>query len=92
MFVGEEKALKERLRELPSWFNFPDVERVEWFNHITTTLWPHVAVYVDRVLRMQVEPTARETLAKYKLYGFKFEQINFGRVPPRSVSGVELIG
>ena len=81
--AGEEAALKERLRELPSWFNFPDVEKVEWINHIVTSVWPHVSAYVDRTLRTQVEPAAQEALAKYKLYGFKFEQINFGRVPPR---------
>lgn len=42
---GEEVALKAYLQELPSWVHFPDVERVEWMNHIMTLMWPQVTAY-----------------------------------------------
>ena len=38
---------------------------------------------------MQVEPLARVTLESYKLWGFRFQQIHFGRVPPR-ITGVKV--
>jgi hypothetical protein len=36
-----------------------------------------------------VEPVARETLEKNHLYGFKFEQIELGQIPPR-ITGVKV--
>ena len=67
--LGEEEALRARLTELPSWLTFPDVERVHWINSIITTLWPHVGNYADRVLRLTVEPLARDALENYNLRG-----------------------
>ncbi|TRY78388.1 hypothetical protein TCAL_07186 [Tigriopus californicus] len=86
---GEEHALRARLKEFPSWFNFPDVERVEWINEMAKIFWPHISDYGDRILRLQVEPVAREALEKYRLWGFKFRQIQFGRMPPR-ITGVKV--
>lgn len=81
--------MRARLKEFPSWFNFPDVERVEWINEMAKIFWPHISDYGDRILRLQVEPVAREALEKYKLWGFKFRQIQFGRMPPR-ITGVKV--
>ena len=88
--LGEEPALRARLTtDLPSWFHFPDVERAHWLNSIVTALWPHVAAYADRVLRLTVEPAARDALEAYNLRGFRFRQIELGRIPPR-ISGIKV--
>jgi hypothetical protein len=50
--MGEERALKSlSLEEFPSWFTFPDKERVEWINMLVTALWPHIGDYGEAVLR-----------------------------------------
>jgi hypothetical protein len=49
--LGEERALKKYVKDLPAWITFPDVERVEWLNHIIATFWPHIGSFADRMLR-----------------------------------------
>lgn len=64
-------------------FQFPDVERVEWINRILSILWPHLSTFVENTIRYKVEPQVREILEKYKLWGFRFNSVNFGKAPPR---------
>lgn len=52
--LGEEVALRARMTDLPSWFNFPDVERVQWINTILGILWPRIEAYADTLLRVEV--------------------------------------
>ena len=59
------------------------MERVEWINRIITILWPHLSAFVHNTLRYKIEPQIRSTLEKYKLWGFKFNGVNFGKAPPR---------
>uniref|UniRef100_A0A0K2U1W8 Uncharacterized protein n=1 Tax=Lepeophtheirus salmonis TaxID=72036 RepID=A0A0K2U1W8_LEPSM len=88
---GEEKALQCRFSELPSWVQFSDINRVEWINTVISVIWPHVSYFMDYFLRHSVEPLAREALEQYKLWDFKFQQIDFGKIPPR-ICGVKVHG
>ena len=64
-------------------FQFPDVERVEWMNRMMSILWPHLATFMEKTIRQKIEPQAKEILETYRLWGFKFNSVNFGQAPPR---------
>ncbi|KAL4715269.1 hypothetical protein ACJJTC_007851 [Scirpophaga incertulas] len=77
---SEKEIVLARLDDLPSWVFFPDVERAEWLNRILLQVWPNVNHYARSLLKDSIEPAVAESLANYKLNGFKFERMILGTI------------
>ena len=45
-----------KTRDLPSWINFPDFERVDWLNALLGRLWPHVTAAATTLVHEQLDP------------------------------------
>ncbi|XP_049887465.1 extended synaptotagmin-2-A isoform X2 [Pectinophora gossypiella] len=86
---SEKDVVLARLDDLPSWVFFPDVERAEWLNRILLQVWPNVNHYARSLLKDAIEPAVAESLANYKLNGFKFERMILGTIAPR-IGGVKV--
>ncbi|GLH00862.1 Synaptotagmin 1 [Gryllus bimaculatus] len=86
---SEREVILARVDDLPSWVYFPDVERVEWLNRILRQLWPNVNHYARTLLKNSIEPGVRDSLAQYKLQGFRFEKMVLGNIPMR-IGGVKV--
>ncbi|XP_048866680.1 extended synaptotagmin-2-like isoform X2 [Brienomyrus brachyistius] len=85
----EEVAVKSSLSatELPSWVQFPDVERVEWLNKTVKQMWPYICQFVDKLFRDTIEPAVKE--ANAHLSTFCFTKIDLGDKPLR-INGVKV--
>ncbi|UJR26520.1 hypothetical protein I4U23_007843 [Adineta vaga] len=84
----EEKYVKARLDELPSWVFFPDVERAEWVNRIIKQAWPYANKYLDKnVFHDIMIPLIRGTSSA--LSDFAFERLDLGETPPR-IGGIKV--
>nr|XP_034823890.1 extended synaptotagmin-1 isoform X4 [Maniola hyperantus] len=86
---SEKDIVLARLDDLPAWVFFPDVERAEWLNRILLQVWPNVNHYTRTLLKESIGPAVAESLANYKLNGFKFERMILGTIAPR-VGGVKV--
>ncbi|CAH2068753.1 unnamed protein product, partial [Iphiclides podalirius] len=86
---SEKDVVLARLDDLPAWVFFPDIERAEWLNRILLQVWPNVNHYARSLLKDSIEPAVAESLANYKLNGFKFERMILGTIAPR-VGGVKV--
>ena len=53
-FSGYPQVLKTK--DLPSWINFPDFERVDWLNALLGRLWPHVTAAATTLVHEQLDP------------------------------------
>ncbi|GFN89709.1 extended synaptotagmin-like protein 2 [Plakobranchus ocellatus] len=84
----EKSVILARVEDLPSWVNFPDVERAEWMNKILDQMWPYIGEFVEKIMRESVEPSVKNSLpASFK--SFKFSTIDLGDIPPR-IGGVKV--
>jgi len=81
----------QSMAQLPSWVNFPMVQRAEWLNSLLVELWPHVDALTWKLMQEKVQPMAKEILAEYHLTGFRFQRVELGQQPPR-VEGVTVDG
>lgn len=86
---SEKDVVLAKLDDLPAWVFFPDVERAEWLNRILLQIWPNVNQFARNILKESIEPAVAESLANYKLNGFKFERMILGTIAPR-VGGVKV--
>ncbi|XP_053600773.1 extended synaptotagmin-2-A isoform X2 [Plodia interpunctella] len=86
---SEKDVVLARLDDLPAWVFFPDIERAEWLNRILQQVWPNVNHYARSLLKDSIEPAVAESLANFKLNGFKFERMILGTIAPR-VGGVKV--
>ncbi|XP_013167015.1 PREDICTED: extended synaptotagmin-2-B isoform X2 [Papilio xuthus] len=86
---SEKDVVLARLDDLPAWVFFPDIERAEWLNRILLQVWPNVNHYARTILKESIEPAVAESLANYKLNGFRFERMILGTIAPR-VGGVKV--
>ncbi|XP_059178105.1 extended synaptotagmin-2-like isoform X3 [Physella acuta] len=80
--TDEKSVILARVEDLPSWVNFPDVERAEWINKILSQMWPYIGEYVEKILRENVEQSIRASLPA-AMQSFKFSKIDLGDIPPR---------
>ncbi|XP_077294102.1 extended synaptotagmin-like protein 2 isoform X2 [Arctopsyche grandis] len=87
--TSDKDLVLARVNELPAWVFFPDIERAEWLNRILIQVWPNVNKYARAIIKDSIEPNVAESLANYKLYGFKFERVILGSIPPR-IGGVKV--
>ncbi|KAF7215050.1 extended synaptotagmin-3 [Nothobranchius furzeri] len=84
-FVDNEKQLintelKSTL-QMATWVNFPDVEKVQWVNKILEQAWPFFGMFMDKLLKENIQPTIRLTNTALKM--FTFTKIHFGHKPLR---------
>ncbi|XP_073945222.1 extended synaptotagmin-like protein 2 isoform X2 [Choristoneura fumiferana] len=86
---SEKDVILARIDDLPAWVFFPDVERAEWLNRILLQVWPNVNHYARNLLKDSIEPAVAESLANFKMNGFKFERMILGTIAPR-VGGVKV--
>ncbi|CAG5126272.1 unnamed protein product, partial [Candidula unifasciata] len=84
----EKEVILARVDDLPSWVNFPDVERAEWVNKILRQMWPYIGEMVEKILRESVEKSIVQSLPT-SLQSFKFSRIDLGNTPPR-IGGVKV--
>ncbi|XP_059474297.1 extended synaptotagmin-2 [Neocloeon triangulifer] len=87
--TDERDVIMARVKDLPSWVFFPDVERAEWMNKIFKLIWPNVNSYARDLIKNTIEPVLQEALLPYKLGDFKFERIVLGNIPPR-IGGIKV--
>ncbi|XP_075146495.1 extended synaptotagmin-like protein 2 isoform X3 [Haematobia irritans] len=87
--ASEKEVILARIDELPAWVYFPDVERCEWVNKILKQLWPNANHYARSLVKTTIEPAVAESLANYKMSGFRFDRIILGTIPPR-IGGVKV--
>nr|XP_046148276.1 extended synaptotagmin-2-A-like isoform X2 [Oncorhynchus gorbuscha] len=88
-FEQEERTVKQSLTasDLPSWVNFPDVERVEWLNKTVRQMWPYICQFIEKLFRETIEPAVKG--ANSHLSTFRFSKINMGDKPLR-INGVKV--
>uniref|UniRef100_A0A8C8JJZ0 Extended synaptotagmin-2 n=1 Tax=Oncorhynchus tshawytscha TaxID=74940 RepID=A0A8C8JJZ0_ONCTS len=88
-FEQEERTVKQSLTasDLPSWVNFPDVERVEWLNKTVRQMWPYICQFIEKLFRETIEPAVKGINSH--LSTFRFSKINMGDKPLR-INGVKV--
>ncbi|KAL1006794.1 hypothetical protein UPYG_G00077190 [Umbra pygmaea] len=88
-FEQEEITVKQSLTtsDLPSWVNFPDVERVEWLNKTVRQMWPYICQFIEKLFRETIEPSVKG--ASCHLSTFSFSRIDMGDKPLR-INGVKV--
>ncbi|XP_040197027.1 extended synaptotagmin-1 isoform X1 [Rana temporaria] len=72
--------------ELPSWVNFPDVEKAEWLNKLIAQMWPFIGQYLEKMLIDTIAPLIRSS--NTHLSTFYFTKINLGQKAPK-ITGVK---
>uniref|UniRef100_A0A673XXZ1 Extended synaptotagmin 2 n=1 Tax=Salmo trutta TaxID=8032 RepID=A0A673XXZ1_SALTR len=88
-FFEQETTVKQSLTtsHLPSWVNFPDVERVEWLNKTVRQMWPYICQFIEKLFRETIEPAVKG--ANSHLSTFRFSKINMGDKPLR-INGIKV--
>ncbi|XP_019724899.1 extended synaptotagmin-3 [Hippocampus comes] len=86
-FVDNEKQvvsteLKTSL-QMASWIQFADVEKVEWVNKVLEQAWPFFGMFMEKLLRENIQTAVRQSSSELKT--FTFTKIHFGHVPLRIV-------
>uniref|UniRef100_A0A673GS86 Zinc finger CCCH domain-containing protein 10-like n=1 Tax=Sinocyclocheilus rhinocerous TaxID=307959 RepID=A0A673GS86_9TELE len=69
------KSFRSR-RDLPSWVNFPDVEKVEWLNKVIQQAWPYIGQYLEKLLMETIAPSIRGSSSH--LQTLSFTKVDFG--------------
>lgn len=87
MADNEKEVILATVDDLPSWVNFPDVERAEWINKILDQVWPFIGDYVRDLLLNSIQQKIQSSHAQAA--SFKFIKIDLGDVPPR-IGGVKV--
>ncbi|KAG7233894.1 hypothetical protein INR49_006456 [Caranx melampygus] len=84
-FVDNEKhKIDEELKsglQMASWVHFPDVEKVDWVNKVLVQAWPFFGMYMDKLLKENIQPVVRLSSPALKMFTFK--KVHFGHIPPR---------
>ncbi|XP_016367749.1 extended synaptotagmin-1-like [Sinocyclocheilus rhinocerous] len=76
------KSFRSR-RDLPSWVNFPDVEKVEWLNKVIQQAWPFIGQYLEKLLTETIAPSIRGSSTH--LQTLCFTKVDFGGKPMKVV-------
>lgn len=74
------KELQSSL-QMASWVHFPDVEKVDWVNKVLGQAWPFFGMYMEKLLRENIQPAVRASSPALKT--FNFTKIHFGHIPLR---------
>ncbi|XP_055006246.1 extended synaptotagmin-3-like [Boleophthalmus pectinirostris] len=64
-----------------SWVHFPEVEKVDWVNKVLEQAWPFFGMFMEKLLRTNIQPAVRQSNPALKT--FTFTKVHFGHVPLR---------
>ncbi|KAM8855350.1 extended synaptotagmin-3 [Spinachia spinachia] len=65
--------------QMVSWVQFPEVEKVDWVNKVLQQAWPFFGMYMEKLLRNNIQPAIR--LSSPALNMFTFTKVHFGNIP-----------
>eukprot|EP00882_Tetradesmus_deserticola_P006163 GHRQ01006488.1.p1 GENE.GHRQ01006488.1~~GHRQ01006488.1.p1 ORF type:complete len:665 (+),score=277.92 GHRQ01006488.1:457-2451(+) len=80
------KGCQYLLGTLPSWINYTEREKMEWFNRMLAEMWPYYDSGICGIIKATLEPI----IEYYRPATFKkisFEELTFGEAPFR-VEGI----
>nr|XP_020500409.1 extended synaptotagmin-3-like isoform X1 [Labrus bergylta] len=84
-FVDNEKQVVNKelqsALQMATWVHFPDVEKVNWLNKVLEQAWPFFGMYMEKLLKENIQPAVRLSSAALKV--FTFTKIHFGHIPLR---------
>ncbi|KAG7331497.1 hypothetical protein KOW79_005466 [Hemibagrus wyckioides] len=69
----------------PTWINFNEVEKASWINKILHQAWPFFGVYMDKLLKENIQPSIRQSSPHLKT--FTFTKVHFGQRAP-TITGI----
>ncbi|XP_022596899.1 extended synaptotagmin-3-like [Seriola dumerili] len=79
------KELKSTL-QMASWVHFPDVEKVHWLNKVLEQAWPFFGMYMEKLLKENIQPAVRLSSPALKM--FTFTKVHFGHIPLK-ITGIK---
>ncbi|KAJ8252798.1 hypothetical protein GJAV_G00205700 [Gymnothorax javanicus] len=84
---NERTVISNELKALnmPVWVNFADVEKAHWLNKILRQAWPFFGMYMEKLLKENIQPSIRTSSPHLKT--FTFTKVHFGQ-KPLQVTGV----
>ncbi|KAM9709258.1 extended synaptotagmin-3 isoform 2-T2 [Menidia menidia] len=65
---------------------FPDVEKVQWVNKVLEQAWPFFGMYMEKLLKMNIQPSIRLSNSALKM--FTFTKVHFGHRPLK-ITGIK---
>ncbi|XP_028292545.1 extended synaptotagmin-3 [Gouania willdenowi] len=72
--------------QMASWVHLADVEKVNWVNKVLEQAWPFFGMYMEKLLKENIQPIIRQSNIALKM--FSFTKIHFGHIPPR-ITGIK---
>ncbi|KAI5107508.1 extended synaptotagmin-3 [Silurus meridionalis] len=69
----------------PTWVQFNEVEKAAWINKILQQAWPFFGVFMDKLLKENIQPSIRQSSPHLKT--FTFNKVHFGQRAP-TITGV----
>uniref|UniRef100_I3JA21 Extended synaptotagmin-like protein 3 n=1 Tax=Oreochromis niloticus TaxID=8128 RepID=I3JA21_ORENI len=79
-FVDNEKhTINTELKGSLQMVNFTDVEKVQWLNKVLEQAWPFFGMYMEKLLRENIQKSVRACNTALK--AFTFTKIHFGNIP-----------
>lgn len=70
--------------QMASWVHISDVEKVLWVNKVVEQAWPFFGMYMEKLLKENIQPIVRQTSGALKM--FTFTKVHFGHIPPKITS------
>uniref|UniRef100_A0AAQ5XPL3 Extended synaptotagmin-3 n=1 Tax=Amphiprion ocellaris TaxID=80972 RepID=A0AAQ5XPL3_AMPOC len=67
--------------QMASWVHFTDVEKVHWVNKVVEQAWPFFGMYMEKLLKVNIQAAVRQSSAALKT--FTFTKVHFGHIPLR---------
>lgn len=74
------KELQSSLQHA-SWVHFPETEKVDWVNKVLEQAWPFFGMFMEKLLRTNIQPAVRQSNPALKT--FTFTKVHFGHIPLR---------
>ncbi|KAL6101261.1 esyt3 [Pungitius sinensis] len=82
-FVDNENQLVNKelssALQMASWVQFPEVEKVDWINKVLQQAWPFFGMYMEKLLKQNIQPAIRLSSPALKM--FTFTKVHFGNIP-----------
>ncbi|XP_053734097.1 extended synaptotagmin-3 [Synchiropus splendidus] len=89
-FVDDERIVIDKELQgglqMASWIHFPDEEKVDWVNKVLEQAWPFFGMFMEKLLRNNIQPAVRQSSGALKT--FSFTKIHFGHKPLK-ITGIK---
>uniref|UniRef100_A0A8C5H7B1 C2 domain-containing protein n=1 Tax=Gouania willdenowi TaxID=441366 RepID=A0A8C5H7B1_GOUWI len=86
-FVDQENlVISTELKGALQMVHLADVEKVNWVNKVLEQAWPFFGMYMEKLLKENIQPIIRQSNIALKM--FSFTKIHFGHIPPR-ITGIK---